>query len=231
MADPDNTVEREEVSGEAGDTGFSDDVDTAEKKGKQGSVNPETPARKGKGLKKGKSKKAPESSSKKSGKQQNKRRLERSVGMEMPGNRYRIFLGVGTIPPVAERKHFVAKLKNLDRLSVTVLEGDKENADENILVGEIGMGNFTLREDGKAELEIEFALDEKGFLKITLADRITDTESYSMFALPQFMDEMSERVELNGLPVEQLSVKIDLLEQQISLLKGELEVRGVKDNT
>jgi molecular chaperone DnaK (HSP70) len=218
MADTDNTVEREENFGKGDDTVSSDDVDSVQEK-------------KVKGSQKGKTKKASGSRSKKPAKQQNKKRLERSVGMEMPGNRYRIFLGVGTIPPVAERKHFVAKLKSLDKLSVTVLEGDKENADENIFVGEAGLGNFTLREDGKAEIEIEYALDDKGFLTITLADRITNTESYSKFALPQFMDEMTERIELNGLPVEQLSIKIDLLEQQISLLKGELEVRRVKDNS
>ena len=157
------------------------------------------------------------------------KRLDRAVGMEMPSNRYRTFLGTGAIPPVSEKKHFVAKLKNLDILRVTILEGDSDKASENILVGEIGLTNITLREDGRAEVEIDFTLDDKGMLLVRLTDRMSETESMGRFILPQFMDEFTDRGELKGLPVEQLSKKIDLLEQQISVLEGELEVRRVKE--
>ncbi|MCX6645179.1 MAG: Hsp70 family protein [bacterium] len=156
------------------------------------------------------------------------KRLDRSVGMEMPSDRYRAFLGTGAIPPVSEKKHFVATLNNLDNLRVTVLEGDSDKASENVLVGEVGLSNITLREDGRAEVEIDFTLDEKGMLSVSLTDRISNTEGYGKFVLPQFMAELTDRIELKGLPVEQMSRKIDLLEQQISVLKGELEVRRVE---
>jgi len=157
------------------------------------------------------------------------RRLARSVGMAMPSDRYRIFLGHGAIPPVIERKHFVARLRKLDRIEVVVLEGDDDKASGNEFVGEIGLGNVKLREDGRSEIEIEYSLDEKGILTITIYDRIGRIESHARFLLPQFASSMDVAVDVSGLPVEELSEKINLLEDQMKLLKGELTVRRERE--
>jgi molecular chaperone DnaK (HSP70) len=153
------------------------------------------------------------------------KRLLKSIGMEMPSNRYRVFLGQGVIPPVSEKKHFVARLKNLDNVSITILEGDEDKADTNVYVGEVGLTNIKLRKDNRAEVEIEFSLSENGALTVKLIDRIGETESMARFVLPQFSQEALCGTELSGIPVEQLAGKIDLLEQQMQLLKGELSVR------
>lgn len=229
MVTPDNTAGDEKVPEELSE-GESSSGDPSPQSGR-----PEGSSRKGtsdKGAADSASKKTVPKPSRGAAKPKAARkikRLDRSVGMEMPSNRYRAFLGIGAIPPVSEKKHFVAKLKNLDNLRVTILEGDSDKASDNILVGEVGLSNITLREDGRAEIEIDFTLDDKGMLSVSLTDRITNTESIAKFVLPQFMDELADRIELKGLPVEQMSQKIDLLEQQISVLKGELEVRRVKE--
>ncbi len=156
------------------------------------------------------------------------RRLARSVGMAMPSNKVRTFLGNSVIPPVSERKHFVARLRKLDRIDITILEGDDENADRNVFVGELGLTNIKLRVDGRAEVEIEFSLAATGYLSVKLTDKIGETESTGKFFLPQFQVDVNSG-DLGSLPVKELAEKIDLFEQQMQLLKGELEVRRERE--
>jgi len=176
------------------------------------------------------------------------RRLTRSLGIALPRNRYRVFLGKGAIPPVTESKHFVAPLAEINRVRIKVLEGDDEQADRNDLIGEIGLSNIRLREDGRAELEIEFSLTATGVLTVRLMDRIGDTESIAKWTLTQFKeiekgeekeeekagkkDEKKEEIEdfdLRSLPVSEIFQKIELLEEQMRLLKAELEARKQKE--
>ena len=154
------------------------------------------------------------------------RRLLRSVGIGLPRNKYRVFLGKGAIPPVSESKQFVAPLAEINKVRIRVLEGDDDRADHNEFLGEVGINNIRLREDGKAELEIEFSLSATGTLTIRLTDRIGETEGMARYVLPQFRRESQGETDFSNLPVEELSKKIDLLEQQMQLLRGELEGRG-----
>jgi molecular chaperone DnaK (HSP70) len=154
------------------------------------------------------------------------RRLSKSVGIALPRNRYRVFLGRGAIPPVSEVKQFVAPLAEINKVRIRILEGDDDQSDRNDFLGEIGINNIRLREDGKAELEIEFSLNATGILSIRLSDRIGDAEGMARYVLTQFRKETQAEADITNLPVEELSRKIDLLEQQMQLLKGELEVRG-----
>ena len=156
------------------------------------------------------------------------KRLARSVGMAMPSNKVRVFLGNSVIPPVTERKHFVAKLRKLDSIDITILEGDEIEADRNVFVGELGLTNIKLRVDGRAEVEIEFSLDAKGYLTVKLTDKIGETESVGKFFLPQFQTDVTTS-DLGSLPVQELAEKIDLFEQQMQLLKGELKVRRERE--
>ncbi len=151
-------------------------------------------------------------------------RLLRSVGMGMPGNRVRPFVGKGAIPPVSEKKHFVAKLKALDRIDVAIIEGDYPETDGNDLVGEIGLSNIKLREDGRAEIEIEFHVDKDGFVTVVVTDLLSRVESRGKFLLPQYIGSDSDE-DIRTIPVEELSFKLDLLEQQMKMLKGELTAR------
>ncbi|HDS31144.1 MAG TPA: hypothetical protein ENN67_08890 [Firmicutes bacterium] len=153
------------------------------------------------------------------------KRLRKSVGMGLPSNRYRVFLGRGAIPPVSESKTFVAPLKKVDRLDISIYEGDGETIDQNVFVGEIGVNGIKLREDGKAEIEITFSLDMQGVLQVTISDKRGGIEGTSKYVLGQFSGAKSDTIDFGSLPVEELSQKIDLLEQQMDLLKGELTVR------
>jgi molecular chaperone DnaK (HSP70) len=157
------------------------------------------------------------------------KRLMKAVGMGLPSNRFRVFLGKGTIPPVSESRTFVAKLKKVDRVEISVFEGDSDRSDLNLFVGEIGVNNVQLREDEKAEIEVTFGLDGQGILIVTILDRMGGTEATAKWVLPQFVEERSDTIDFSSLPVEELSQKIDLLEQQMDLLKGELTVRRVRE--
>lgn len=158
--------------------------------------------------------------------QMNVRRLISSIGIGLPKNKYRVFLGKGVISPVSESKQFVAPLAEINKVRIKILEGDEERADRNFYIGEIGINGIKLREDGKAELEIDFSLSATGILTVKLKDRIGDAEGTAKYVPFQFRQELKNEVDLSKLPVEELSQKIDLLEEQMKLLKKELEVRG-----
>jgi molecular chaperone DnaK (HSP70) len=158
------------------------------------------------------------------------RRLMKSVGMAMPSNRVRVFLGVNSIPPVSEKKQFVARLRKVDRIDISVLEGNEEAADKNLFVGELGLTNVKLRADGRAEIEVDYSLDEKGYLTVTIMDRLGNTEAIGRFPLPQFISDLQTQEDLSRLPVKELAEKIDLFEQQMQLLKGELTVRRERES-
>jgi molecular chaperone DnaK (HSP70) len=153
------------------------------------------------------------------------RRLAKSVGISLPRNRYRIFLGKGAIPPVSEVKQFVAPLAEINRVRIRIMEGEEDHLDRLEFLGEIGINNIKLREDGKAELEIEFSLSATGILTVRLTDRIGETEGMARYFLSQFKREGQGESDVATLPIEELNKKIELLEQQMQLLRGELEVR------
>ncbi len=154
-------------------------------------------------------------------------RLKRSVGIGLPSGKYRIFLGRGAIPPVTESKTFVARLKKVDTVEIAIFEGDEETVESNEFVGEVGLKGVKLREDEKAEIEISFILDTTGTLVISLADKIGGVDGIARFVMPQFGGLVKGSIDFNSLPVEELSLKIDLLDEQMGLLKGELSVRRV----
>ena len=154
------------------------------------------------------------------------KRLETSIGMALPKNRYRIFIGKGTIPPVNEVKQFVAPLADINKVRIRILEGDDPQADRNLFLGDIGINHIELRDDGKAEIELDFSLNARGILSVRLVDRIGRTEGFARFVPFQFRREVSSNLDVGRLPIDQLNQKLSLLEEQMQILKGELEVRG-----
>jgi len=156
------------------------------------------------------------------------KRLGKSIGISLPRNRYRVFLGKGAIPPVSETKQFVAPLAEINKVRIRILEGDDDQADRNEFLGEIGINGIRLREDGKAELELEFSLNATGILMVRLSDRIGEAECMARFSLSHFRKEMHDEADISSIPVDELAKKIDLLEQQMQTIKGEIEVRREK---
>jgi molecular chaperone DnaK (HSP70) len=155
------------------------------------------------------------------------RRISSSIGIGLPRNKYRVFIGKGAIPPLNEIKQFVAPLADIDKVRIKIIEGDNESADKNLYVGEIGINNIKLREDGKAELELDFSLNASGILTVRLRDRIGNLEGVARFVPHQFRKApIQDEPEISRLPIEELNKKISLLEEQMQALKGELEVRG-----
>lgn len=153
------------------------------------------------------------------------RRITASIGIGLPRNKYRIFIGKGAIPPVSEAKQFVAPLADINKVRIKILEGDDDIADRNLYLGEIGINNIKLRDDGKSEIEIDFSLNAMGILTVRLRDRIGHTEGVARFVPFQFRRELKSTPDLSRIPVEELNQKISLLEEQMFSLKKELEVR------
>ena len=152
-------------------------------------------------------------------------RLEKSLGIGLRSNAYRVILGKGGIPPVSEIWPFIARLREKDSVSFKIMEGDNVEADKNKLIGEIGLHRIQLREDGRAVLRVEFKVGKDKILEVSILDQESGMEGVAKFSVPQF-GENGESVGIgDGVPVEELSKKLEVLEEQMQLLKDELTVR------
>ena len=72
-------------------------------------------------------------------------------------------------------------------------------------------------------------MTEKGTLEVSLTDQEGGAGGVTRFPLSQDERQDVGEADYEGLPVAELSEKIDLLEQQMQVLKGELAVRREKE--
>jgi molecular chaperone DnaK (HSP70) len=104
--------------------------------------------------------------------------LERSIGIGLPSDRYRVILPKGSFPPLNGRQQFIARLRDRDRVSFRIFQGDEELASENEFLAEVGMVGIALNNEEKAFLEVDFHLNLDRILRIRLQDKFGEKESY-----------------------------------------------------
>ncbi len=104
--------------------------------------------------------------------------LERSIGIGLPSDRYRVILPKGSFPPLNGRQQFIARLRDRDKVSFRIFQGDEELASENEFLAEVGMVGIALNNEEKAFLEVDFHLNIDRILRIRLQDKFGEKESY-----------------------------------------------------
>ena len=136
--------------------------------------------------------------------------LKKSLGLGLPSDRYRVVIPKGSFPPVNGRQQFIARLRDKDRVSFRIYEGDEDIASRNEFLGELGMVGIALNKEDKAFIEVDFNLNIDLNLTIRLLDRYGERESYMALDLSR-----SPRTVIRQDTVIELIARMESLEKRI----------------
>ena len=106
--------------------------------------------------------------------------LQKSIGLGLPSDRFRIVLPKGSFPPLSVRQQFIARLRDRDKVSFRIFQGDEDLASQNELLVEIGLVGIALNNEDKAFLELDFHLNLELILRIRLLDKFGEKEAFAV---------------------------------------------------
>lgn len=106
--------------------------------------------------------------------------LQKSIGIGLPSDRFRIVLPKGSFPPISVRQQFIARLRDRDKVSFRIFQGDEDLASQNELLVEIGLVGIALNNEDKAFLELDFHLNLELILRIRLLDKFGEKEAFAV---------------------------------------------------
>ena len=147
--------------------------------------------------------------------------LQRSIGLGLPSDRFRVVLSKGSFPPLSGRQQFIAKLRDKDRVSFRVFEGDEELASQNDFLAELGMAGVALNNDDKAFLELHFNLNIDNILTIRLLDKFGEKEALVILDMAR-----RPKVSIHQDKVTELLDKLDSLEHRVTEIGDRLTDMG-----
>jgi len=149
------------------------------------------------------------------------RALQRSIGLGLPSDRYRVVLPKGSFPPLTGRQQFIARLRDKDRVTFRVFEGDEELASQNDFLVEIGMVGLALNNEDKAFLEVDFHLNIDKILTIRLLDKFGEKEALVILDMAS-----KPKVAVHQDKIKELTDKLDSLGHHIAEIGERLTRMG-----
>jgi hypothetical protein len=149
------------------------------------------------------------------------RALQRSIGLGLPSDRYRVVLPKGSFPPLSGRQQFIARLRDKDRVSFRIFMGDEELASQNEFLAELGMVGVALNNDDKAFLELHFTLNLDKILTIRLLDKFGEKEAILILDMAR-----KPKVTVSQDKLAELIDKLDSLEHRISEIGDKVKAKG-----
>jgi len=147
--------------------------------------------------------------------------LQRSIGLGLPSDRYRVVLPKGSFPPLTGRQQFIARLRDKDRVTFRVFEGDEELASQNDFLVEIGMVGLALNNEDKAFLEVDFHLNIDKILTLRLLDKFGEKEALVILDMAR-----RPKVTVHQDKLKELTDKLDSLTQHVGEIGERLTRMG-----
>jgi hypothetical protein len=136
--------------------------------------------------------------------------LDKSIGIGLPSDRYRVVLPKGSFPPLNGRQQFIARLRDRDRVSFRIFEGDEELASLNEFLAEVGMVGIALNNEEKAFIEVDFHLNLDRVLRIRLQDKFGEKEAYIVLDMSK-----KRRTLIQDDHIGALMQKLDSIEKRV----------------
>lgn len=136
--------------------------------------------------------------------------LKKSIGLGLPSDRYRVVLPKGSFPPLTGRQQFIARLRDRDRVSFRIFEGDEDLSSQNEFLVELGLVGIALNNEDKAFLELELHLNLDLILRVRLMDKFGEKETYVVLNMARRPKTIIHQDNVNL-----LAEKIESLENQI----------------
>jgi len=101
------------------------------------------------------------------------------IGIGIPGGRFLPVLEAGTSLPTAKSYTLKTFRENQEKLEMTIFQGESNRVVDNEYLGTMSITGITRAPKGAVHLEISFALDQEGMLKVSSRElesgKVTDT--------------------------------------------------------
>jgi molecular chaperone DnaK (HSP70) len=147
--------------------------------------------------------------------------LQKSIGLGLPSDRYRVVLPKGSFPPLTARQQFIARLRDRDRVSFRVFQGDEELASQNEFLAEIGMVGVALNNEDKAFLEIDLHYNIDKILTVRLLDKFGEKEALVVLDMAR-----RPKMSIHQDKVAELMEKLDSIGHRIEEIGERLNASG-----
>jgi len=102
-----------------------------------------------------------------------------SIGIGIPGGRFLPVLEAGTSLPTAKSYTLKTFKENQEKLEMTIFQGESNRVVDNEYLGTMSISGITRAPKGAVHLEISFALDQEGMLKVSSRElesgKVTET--------------------------------------------------------
>ena len=122
-----------------------------------------------------------------------------SLGIRVAGDRFSPIISKNTSIPTRENKVFTTTEENQDIVTITVLQGEKEQASKNKLLGMFNLTGIKPAPKGQPRIEVGFEIDTDGIVNVSAIDQKSSkehsirVESYSGLS----QDELVRAIERN----------------------------------
>lgn len=117
-----------------------------------------------------------------------------NLGIRVAGDKFSPIILKNTSIPVRESKPFTTTEKNQDMVSITVLQGDSEQASKNIMLGMFNLTGIPPAPAGAPRIEVSFEIDTDGIVSVSAKDLKTNvSQSITVEGTSGLSDEELQR--------------------------------------
>jgi len=100
-----------------------------------------------------------------------------SLGVETQGGVMTNLIGRNTTIPTSKKETFSTAADNQTSVQIHVLQGERDFAKDNRTLGQFELADIPPSQRGTPQIEVEFAIDANGILKVTATDKATSKSS------------------------------------------------------
>jgi len=126
--------------------------------------------------------------------------LPMSVGIGLPGGRFKKVIERNTALPHRRGYTIATTRDNQDTLEIAVFQGDSDKAQENEYLGTLTLNDLPKGLRGSAQFDVMFALSAEAILTVTAEEHGTSRTASATFTTRATPDEIKKRLEENGEP-------------------------------
>lgn len=93
-----------------------------------------------------------------------------TLGLRLRGNRREALIPKNTRIPVKRTRNVRTTRDDQTHVDIVVLQGESEQADQNVLLGQFTLANLRAAPAGTVSIDVTFAVDESGVVQVTAND-------------------------------------------------------------
>ncbi|MGQ0508749.1 MAG: TIGR02266 family protein [Myxococcaceae bacterium] len=120
--------------------------------------------------------------------------LPMSVGIGLPGGRFKRIIERNTSLPAAKSYEIATSHEDQTVLELAVFQGDSEKAMENEYLGTLKLGDLPKAPKGSVKMDVTFAVNNEGLLKVTAKETTSGREVSNTFSTREKQDAVKAKL-------------------------------------